>query len=99
MCVVKGRRFIVLLLLLLLFLAHQHKACRLIIVKGIYIVQVRKGHKCAFFKFNFFKITFSPLVYENVCMIISFPTKRISPIILVKNIYQSFTHKMAAKAS
>jgi len=52
-----------------------------------------------FFKFKFLKITFSPLVYENVCMIISFPTKRISAIILVKNIYQSFTHKMAAKAS
>jgi len=46
-------------------------------------------------------ITFSPLVYENVCMITSSPTKRIAYFsnITVKNIYQSFAHKMAAKAS
>ena len=40
-----------------------------------------------------FKITFNPLVYENVSMITSSPTKHTSAI------SQRFTHKMAAKAS
>jgi len=39
------------------------------------------------------------LVNENVRVIISLPTKRISLISQWKNIYQGFTHKMAAKAS
>jgi len=33
--------------------------------------------------------TFDPLVYENVCMITSLPTKRIPSDIIVKNMYQS----------
>jgi len=40
-------------------------------------------------------ITFDPLVYENVCMITSLPTKR--QRYHSENIYQSFTHKMARK--
>jgi len=45
-------------------------------------------------------ITIDPLVYENVFMITSLPTKRISiSDITVKNISKSFTHKMAAKAA
>ena len=42
--------------------------------------------------------TFDPLVYGNVCMIINLPTRSILAI-SQWNIYQSFTHKMAAKTS
>jgi len=38
------------------------------------------------------------LIYENVCMITTLPSKRISAI-CEKNICQSYTHKIAAKAS
>ena len=39
------------------------------------------------------------MVYENVCMISTMPTKRISAISQWKKICRSSTHKMAAKAS
>ena len=38
-------------------------------------------------------------VYAYVCRITSLPTKVYFSAITVKNIYKSFTHKMAAKAS
>jgi len=50
---------------------------------------------------SYLHTTFDPLFHENVRMITSLPTKVYMYFsdITVKNIYQSFTHKMAAKAS
>jgi len=44
-------------------------------------------------------MTFNPSVYEKIRMIISLPKKAYYIDITMKNIYKSFTHKMAAKAS
>ena len=41
-------------------------------------------------------MTLDPLVYENVCVITSLPTKRIQRY-RSENISKSFTHKMARR--